>query len=188
LARAIGDQTARVYAFGQRWGPEDGKPDKILGFQPGNGVHDIHMNQGSSGQLGGDNGVWQDGGLILHIAREDRRVGIFLAFQGQAWHTDDTTGDAIGHAPPPAAQEQAAAVRIIGALSSIPSARRRRQRASCSSTRRPMRSTSAAGASPTRRRRRAASPVGRSHQARRFKFPSPTASRSAPGGYALTSA
>ena len=114
MARAIGDQTARVYAFGQRWGPEDGKPDKILGFQPGNGVHDIHMNQGSSGQLGGDNGVWQDGGLILHIAREDRRVGIFLAFQGQAWHTDDTTGDAIGHAPPPA-QEQAV-VRIIGAL------------------------------------------------------------------------
>jgi hypothetical protein len=103
-----------VYAFGQRWGPEDGKPDKIFGFQPGNGVHDIHMNQGSSGQFRGDNGVWQDGGLILHIAREDRWVGIFLAFQGQAWHTDDTTGDAIGHAPPPA-QEQAV-VRIIGAL------------------------------------------------------------------------
>jgi len=35
-----------VYAFGERWGPEADRPDKVFGFSPGNGVHDIHMNQG----------------------------------------------------------------------------------------------------------------------------------------------
>jgi uncharacterized protein YukJ len=115
LQRAITDGTARLFAFGQRWGPETDKRDKIFAFEPGNGVHDIHMNQGSSGQFRGDNGVWQDGGLLVHLAAADRWVGIFLAFQSQAWHTDDKTGDAIGDAPP-SAQEQTASVRIIGAL------------------------------------------------------------------------
>ncbi len=115
VTRAIGDDSACVYLFGQRWGPETDKPDKIFGFEPGNGVHDIHMNQGSSGQFRGDNGPWQDGAMIVHFAREERWVGIFLAFQSQAWHTDDTTGDPIGEVPV-AAQEQTAAVRILGAL------------------------------------------------------------------------
>ena len=63
-----------VYAFGERWGPEDGKPDKIFGFQPGNGVHDIHMNQGNDRPVRSDDGVWQDGGLLLHFPRQ-RPVG-----------------------------------------------------------------------------------------------------------------
>ena len=51
VERAIADPTARVYAFGERWGPEGGTPDKVFGFPPGNGVHDIHMNQGNSAAL-----------------------------------------------------------------------------------------------------------------------------------------
>ena len=51
VQRAIGDPAARVYAFGERWGPENGLKDKVFGFQPGNGVHDIHMNQGNSAAL-----------------------------------------------------------------------------------------------------------------------------------------
>ncbi len=39
--------TRVVYAFGERWGPEPGNPDKIFHFEPGNGIHDIHMNQGN---------------------------------------------------------------------------------------------------------------------------------------------
>ena len=35
-----------MYAFGERWGPESHKADQYFGFVPGNGVHDIHMNQG----------------------------------------------------------------------------------------------------------------------------------------------
>jgi Uncharacterized conserved protein (DUF2278) len=88
-----------VYAFGEPWGPESAR-DKVFGFRPGNGVHDIHMNQGNSARFRGDDGVWQDGGLLLHFPGENRWVGIFLAFQSQAWHTDDTTGHAIA-APAP---------------------------------------------------------------------------------------
>jgi uncharacterized protein YukJ len=40
-----------IYAFGAKWGPEKGKPDKYFKFVPGNGIHDIHMNQGNSGAV-----------------------------------------------------------------------------------------------------------------------------------------
>ena len=94
VSRAIADPNARMYAFGERWGPEPGVPDKVFGFLPGNGVHDIHMNQGNSGPFVADDGVWQDGGLLLHFPGTDQWVGVFLAFQSQAWHTDDITGHA----------------------------------------------------------------------------------------------
>ncbi|HEY5846742.1 MAG TPA: DUF2278 family protein [Nakamurella sp.] len=99
VTRAINDANARIYAFGERWGPEIGKPDKVFGFAPGNGVHDIHMNQGNSGRFVRDDGVWQDGGLLLHFPDQDQWVGVFLAFQSQAWHTDDVTGHALGTNP-----------------------------------------------------------------------------------------
>ena len=38
VRRAAADPAARLYAFGQRWGPEAGIADKIFGFLPGNGV------------------------------------------------------------------------------------------------------------------------------------------------------
>jgi uncharacterized protein YukJ len=101
VRRAAADPAARLYAFGQRWGPEAGVPDKIFGFLPGNGVHDIHMNQGNSQRFRQDDGVWQDGGLLLHYPAQDQWVGIFLAFQSQAWHTDDQTGHAVGELPEP---------------------------------------------------------------------------------------
>lgn len=115
VERAIADQDAAVYAFGERWGPEPRTRDKVFGFLPGNGVHDIHMNQGNSGRFAGDNGVWQDGGLILHLPAESRYIAVFLAFQSQAWHTDDVTGHPIGTRPsrPVAGQEP---VRIVAAL------------------------------------------------------------------------
>jgi uncharacterized protein YukJ len=115
VERAISDPAAGVYAFGQRWGPEQGTPDKIFDFKPGNGVHDIHMNQGNTGRFRADDGVWQDGGLFLRFPGESRWVAIFLAFQSQAWHTDDATGHAIGTAPPRPAPGLAP-VRIVAAL------------------------------------------------------------------------
>jgi uncharacterized protein YukJ len=92
VQRAMADEDARLYAFGERWGPENGKKDKIFGFAPGNGVHDIHMNQGNAGRFTQDDGVYQDGALLLHFPGQDQWVGIFLKFQSQAWHTDDRTG------------------------------------------------------------------------------------------------
>ena len=115
VRRAEHDSQLTAYAFGERWGPESDTPDKIFGFRPGNGVHDVHMNQGNSARFRRDDGVWQDGGLLLHLATENRWVGIFLAFQSQAWHTDDTTGHAItGTQPrPEPGTEQA---RIVAAV------------------------------------------------------------------------
>jgi hypothetical protein len=79
VERAAADPAARIYAFGQRWGPEATTRDKVFGFLPGNGVHDIHMNQGNSQEFRRDDGVWQDGGLLLHYPSQDQWVAIFLA-------------------------------------------------------------------------------------------------------------
>lgn len=119
VERAIQEPDATVYSFGQRWGPEPTTKDKAFNFLPGNGIHDIHMNQGNVAPFLGDDGVWQDGGLMLQFPSSSQWVAIFLAFQSQAWHTDDATGHTIpgtppGHQPDPAEPDHT--VRIVGAL------------------------------------------------------------------------
>ena len=110
VKRAAGDDGATLYAFGERWGPEPGKPDKIFGFEPGGGVHDIHMNQANVGRFEKDNGVYQDGALLVHFPARDQWVAAFLKFQSQTWHTDDQSGNAIGDG------ETDGIVRIVAAL------------------------------------------------------------------------
>jgi uncharacterized protein YukJ len=114
IQRAIREPAAVVYAFGEPWGPENGVPDKVFGFQPGNGVHDIHMNQGNVGTFRKDDGVWQDGALIIALPDQQRWVGISLAFQSQSWHTDDKTGHTIVDAP--VEEFGTEPVRIVAAL------------------------------------------------------------------------
>ena len=118
----MGDEDSLLYVFGQRWGPETER-DKIFGFKPGNGIHDIHQNQGNIAQFVRDDGVWQDGGLLLRFA--DQWVAIFLRFQTQAWHTDDATGHTIvamadGGGPPADDDmppfDPSGLVRIVAAL------------------------------------------------------------------------
>jgi uncharacterized protein YukJ len=99
VQRAMADEQALVYAFGQRWGPEN-KADAYFGFRPGNGVHDIHMNQGNSARFVQDDGVWQDGGLLFHFPGQNQWTAVFLKFQSQSWHTDDTTGHTITEPEP----------------------------------------------------------------------------------------
>jgi len=94
VQRAMADPEASVYAFGERWGPED-KADKYFGFIPGNGVHDVHMNQGNVGQFVQDDGVWQDGGLLFHFPAQGQWTAVFLKFHSQSWHTDDRTGHTL---------------------------------------------------------------------------------------------
>jgi len=123
IERAIGDENATVYAFGARWGPEHGKKDKYFGFLPGNGIHDIHMNQGNSDQFVDDDGVWQDGGLFIHFPEIEEDAGhgrwpeqwvaLFLAFQSQSWHTDDVTGHRLENGP------TESSIRIIASLVNV---------------------------------------------------------------------
>lgn len=114
VRRAQSDPDARAFVFGQAWGPEPSTTDKVFQFLPGNGVHDVHMNQGNSGKFVDDDGVFQDGGLFLHFPADDSWVAIFLAFQNQAWHTDDTTGHKLPDAPVDVDSHRL--VRIVGAL------------------------------------------------------------------------
>jgi uncharacterized protein YukJ len=116
VQRAINDPNVAAYVLGQRFGPEPTTPDKVFGFLPGNGVHDIHMNQGNSPQFRRDDGVWQDGGLLLHLVTEDRWVAIFLAFQSQSFHTDDTTGHSIETAGSRPTSTGTEPVRVLAAL------------------------------------------------------------------------
>jgi uncharacterized protein YukJ len=128
MQRALADENALVYAFGERWGPEPQTKDKYFGFLPGNGIHDIHMNQGNHERFKTDDGVWQDGGLLIHFPDQEEWTAIFLKFQSQSWHTDDRTGHRIGAPPegrppaprpptgPPTSEDPDGLVRIVGAL------------------------------------------------------------------------
>jgi uncharacterized protein YukJ len=101
IQRAMDDEEALLYAFGSRWGPESNKKDAYFGFLPGNGIHDIHMNQGNSSHPHDrNNGVYQDGALFVRLPRsagpsKSQWVAIFLKFQTQTWHTDDSNGNAL---------------------------------------------------------------------------------------------
>jgi len=129
VQRAIGDERASIYAFGERWGPENDVKDKYFGFRPGNGIHDIHMNQGNVGQFVKDDGVWQDGGLLFHFPSIDKVdigvgveiwpeqwVAVFLAFQSQCWHTDDQTGHSLPECDAIIPPKIESSVQIIAAL------------------------------------------------------------------------
>ncbi len=76
------------------------------------------MNQGNIGRFVKDDGVYQDGAILLQfpgqITDEAQWVGLFLKFQSQSWHTDDITGHRLD--TPPVPQPTDGAVRIVAAL------------------------------------------------------------------------
>ncbi len=54
------------------------------------------MNQGEVDEKHkGDNGVWQDGGIIFEFSKPNQWVAIFLKFKSQSWHTKDDDGNPI---------------------------------------------------------------------------------------------
>jgi uncharacterized protein YukJ len=99
ILQAISAKGALLYAFDSQWGPEPDKRDPYFDFLPGNGIHDIHMNQGNLGKHEVDNGIYQDGGLFIYFPDEVSNnkghwVAMFSRFQSQIVPTDDH-GDAI---------------------------------------------------------------------------------------------
>jgi uncharacterized protein YukJ len=100
--KQLRDQSGEIYAFGAKF-PEPGEapnPRPIDNqFKTKQGVHDIHMNQGNpAGRFASDNGVFQDGGLILKLP--NRYMGLFLRFQTQWLPTEDATGHRSPNAQP----------------------------------------------------------------------------------------
>ena len=75
-------------------------------YAEGNGMHDIHMNQGSTqgfihrpGDDSNDhNDIWQDGALIVDIG-EPQWAAYFSAFNQQLVPTDDLGNPKPGGAP-----------------------------------------------------------------------------------------
>ena len=98
VVKAIREPGSVIYAFGAKWGPEKRK-DKYFKFLPGNGIHDIHMNQGNSGQYKRDNGIYQDGALIVEYPGGKWRT-FFFAFQSQTFKTDNGGNPVGGTAVP----------------------------------------------------------------------------------------
>jgi uncharacterized protein YukJ len=79
LNMTIADKDGVIYAFGSAFS-DKGRVD---------GIHDIHMNQGNpTNNHGGDNGVWQDGALFIHLPSKGTWTAVFIAFQTQSWTTD----------------------------------------------------------------------------------------------------
>ena len=87
VVKAMAQEGSVIHAFGAKWGPET-KADQYFKFVPGNGVHDIHMNQGNSGKYKKDNGVFHDGALIISFP-QDKWLAFFFAFQSQTFDTDE---------------------------------------------------------------------------------------------------
>ena len=78
LNQAVADPGGTIYAFGAE-------------YTTGNGIHDIHMNQGNpANNHGGDNGIWQDGLLVFQMPATKQWAAIFIAFQEQVWSTDNS--------------------------------------------------------------------------------------------------
>jgi uncharacterized protein YukJ len=79
LNMTIADKDGVIYAFGSAYA-DSGKVD---------GIHDIHMNQGNpANNHGGDNGVWQDGALLINLPSKGTWTAVFIAFQTESWTTD----------------------------------------------------------------------------------------------------
>jgi len=84
LNMTIADKEGLIYAFGSAYA-DKGEVD---------GIHDIHMNQGNpvggkNGGFSGDNGVWQDGALLISLPSQKTWTAVFIAFQTESWSTDD---------------------------------------------------------------------------------------------------
>jgi uncharacterized protein YukJ len=96
IQRALQTQGTLLYAFGQYFDDtaKSGSSHRSSNG-PAKGIHDIHMNQGNSGQWEKDNGTYQDGGLMIHYP-DQGWVAVFLAFQVQSFQTSDTHGDPTG--------------------------------------------------------------------------------------------
>lgn len=93
VGRALRDEDALIYAFGERFGPAHER-DPHFGFRPATGIFRVHMNQGSDADHAERDGEWQDGALLIwfpeivergQLKQRERWVAVFVAFASQRW-------------------------------------------------------------------------------------------------------
>jgi uncharacterized protein YukJ len=89
IERAKADQQAIVLACGEFF--RDQGSDQTFDFSPEQGVHDIHLMQGNSGNFADDNRVNGDGALFIRYAGGET-VALFARFSVQDLSTDEATG------------------------------------------------------------------------------------------------
>ena len=94
------DQGGEVFFYGNAFLKDNPhQTDAAFGYTPDTpfGIDNIHMTQGDPkaiDQRVHENGAWHDGACFIWDAQAKRMTGAFLAFQTQAWHTNDN-GDVI---------------------------------------------------------------------------------------------
>jgi len=86
-------RNGELFAFGSHFHDAQIRPGIDAEFGTRDGMHDIHMNQGNGQDHAADNGVFNDGGLILRFP--DRVTGLFFRFKTQFLPTDDVHGNRI---------------------------------------------------------------------------------------------
>jgi hypothetical protein len=81
-ALVTAEDIVKVYVFGERYDNAEQNPPQ--------GMHNIHYNQGDPpGKHQGDDGIWQDGGVILKHA-DGHYEGFFVKFGTQSLNTNSS--------------------------------------------------------------------------------------------------
>ncbi|MGA2792167.1 MAG: DUF2278 family protein [Roseiarcus sp.] len=89
------NQGGDVFFYGNAFNKDNPhQTDAVFGLTPDtpSGVDNIHMAQGDPKAIDlhvRENGVWHDGACFVWEEHARRMTGAFLAFQTQAWHTND---------------------------------------------------------------------------------------------------
>jgi len=81
--QAIHTTGSLVYFFGSGFGADGKKPDEYFGFSPEAGIHNIHMNQDSTGSFADENGSYQDGAIFIWYPDKNTWSAMFTKFQSQ---------------------------------------------------------------------------------------------------------
>lgn len=85
----VADPDAMLYAFGHRYEQKNSKPNGAWGFQPDDGIHNIHLNQGNyKGNHDDENGRGEDGALFIYSPKTKTWSAVYVAFQTQSFDND----------------------------------------------------------------------------------------------------
>lgn len=88
LDEVVAEEDTVLYAFGHRYDKRSPK-NAAWGFQPDDGIHNIHMNQGNyTGNHDNENGRGEDGALLIHFPKTNTWNAVYIAFQTQSFDND----------------------------------------------------------------------------------------------------